>query len=52
MTYVYMLIGKFKIIWGDSRWQRVGGRGVDLSPRMHQEYIYRCNNSHRTPAEN
>ena len=30
----------------------VGGRGVHLSPWMHKEYIYRCNNSHRTLAEN
>ena len=28
----------------------VGGCGVPLSPWMHQEYIYRCNNTHRTPA--
>ena len=29
----------------------VGGRGVHLSLQMHQEYIYRCNGSHRTPAK-
>ena len=30
----------------------VGGHEVHLSPWMHQEYIYKCNNSHRTLAEN
>ena len=29
----------------------VGGHGVHLSPQIHQEYIYRWNNSHRTVAE-
>ena len=29
----------------------VGGRGVHLSPQMHQEYNYKWNNSHRTQAE-
>ena len=29
----------------------VGGRGVHLSLQMHQEYIYKWNNSHRAPAE-
>ena len=28
-----------------------GGRGVVLSPWMHQEYIFRCRGSHRAPAE-
>lgn len=28
----------------------IRGRGVHLCLRMHQEYIYRCNSSHRTPA--
>ena len=28
-----------------------GGRGVHLSPQMHQEYIYKWKDSHRAPAE-
>lgn len=24
---------------------------INLSPQMHQEYIYRWNDSHRAPAE-
>ena len=30
----------------------VGGRGVHLSPRMHQEYTFRHRSACRTPAEN
>ena len=30
---------------------RVGERGVSLSPQMHQEYIYKCSNSHRALSE-
>ena len=29
----------------------VGGRGIHLSPRMHQEYTFRHRNACRTPAE-
>ena len=29
----------------------VGGRGVHLSPRIHQEYTFRHRSAFRTPAE-
>ena len=29
----------------------VGGRGIHLSPRIHQEYTFRHRNACRTPAE-
>ena len=30
----------------------VGGRGVHISPRIHQEYTFRHRSAYRTPAEN
>ena len=38
-------------ITGRTRWQRVGGRGVHLSPWIHQEYTFRHRSACRTPAE-
>ena len=31
--------------------EKVGGCRVHLSPQMHQEYIFKCRSSHRTPAD-
>ena len=34
-----------------SRWQRSKGWRSPSSPQIHQNYIYTCNNSDRTPTE-
>ena len=36
---------------GEQRGRGVGGRGVHLSPRIHQEYTFRHRSACRTPAE-
>jgi len=38
-------------ITGRTRWQRVGGRGVHLSPWIHQEYTFRHRSACRTLVE-
>ena len=37
--------------WGEQDGRGVGGRGVHLSPRIHQKYTFRHRNVCRTPAE-
>ena len=36
---------------GEQDGRRVGGCGVHLSPRIHQEYTFRHRSACRTPAE-
>ena len=36
---------------GEQDGRGVGGRGVHLSPRIHQEYTFRHRSACRTPAE-
>ena len=36
---------------GEQRGRGVGGRGVHLSPRIHQEYTFKHRSACRTPAE-
>ena len=36
---------------GEQDGRRVGGCGVHLSPRIHQEYSFRHRRARRTPAE-
>ena len=40
-----------KIKYGEQDGGGVGGHGVHLSPRIHQEYIFRHRDTRRTPAE-
>jgi len=37
--------------WGEQDGRGVGGRGVHLSPRIHQKYTFRHRSVCRTPAE-
>ena len=37
--------------WSLGQDGRLGRPGVHISPQVHQEYIYKWNNSHRTPHE-
>ena len=37
--------------WGEQDGRGVGGRGVHLSPRIHEEYTFRYRNACGTPAE-
>ena len=41
-----------KYSWKEQDGGGVGGRGVHLSPRIHQEYTFRHRSACRTPAEN
>ena len=41
-----------KYSWREQDGREVGGRGVHLSPRIHQEYTFRHRSACRTPAEN
>ena len=38
-------------IWREQDGRGVGGRGVHLSPWIHQEYTFRHRHARRTPAE-
>ena len=44
-------VAKSALHRGPSRWQRSKTWGSPSSPQIHQKYIYKWNNSYRTPTE-